>query len=103
MKSLYLVILILTVSCPAIFAGHKNLRLYRFWLPMLKAILIPSALFWIWDSAATARGHWGFNADYILGIYIFNLPVEEYLFFLVIGFVSIFTYEVVKSAVKKKP
>ena len=102
MKPLYLGILVLTALCPAIFAGHKNIRLYRYWQSMLKAILIPSILFWIWDSAATARGPWGFNPDYSLGIHILNLPLEEYLFFLVIGFVSIFTYEVVKSAMKGK-
>jgi len=34
-----------------------------------------------WDSAAVARGLWGFDPQRILGIRAFGLPVEELAFF----------------------
>jgi lycopene cyclase domain-containing protein len=39
---------------------------------------------------------WSFNEDYITGIKIFNLPIEELLFFFVIPYCCIFIYECIK-------
>jgi len=102
-KYLYLCVLLSVFVWPLYFCAHPTMRLYRYWRSLLKAILIPSVVFWIWDIVATARGHWSFNPDYVLGVQLVNLPVEEYFFFIVVAFVSIFTYEVVKSARAKRP
>ncbi len=102
MKSEYSLILFLTAIVPVILSNHKNIRLWRHWKALAKAVFIPSVVFWIWDIAATFRGHWNFNSKYILNLKIVNLPIEEYLFFIVLGFVSIFTYEVVKSKMADK-
>ena len=42
--------------------------------------------FILWDMWATVRGHWAFNPDFTLGLYVFNLPIEEILFFICIPF-----------------
>jgi len=57
-------------------------------------IAIMALLFVPWDVWFTAKGVWGFNDKYISGIRIANLPVEEWLFFIVVPFACAFIYEV---------
>ena len=60
------------------------------------SILPVSLLFLIWDAYAIKRGHWFFDRNQILGIYgPFNIPLEEYLFFIVVPYAAIFTIEAV--------
>ena len=60
------------------------------------SILPISLFFLIWDSYAIKRGHWFFDRDQILGIFgPFNIPLEEYLFFIVVPLAAIFTLEAV--------
>ena len=46
-------------------------------------------------------GVWGFNEKYLCGIFIFNLPVEEVLFFFCIPYACLFTYFALKHFVEK--
>ena len=60
------------------------------------SILPISLFFLIWDAYAIKRGHWFFDRDQILGIYgPLNIPLEEYLFFIVVPLAAIFTLEAV--------
>jgi lycopene cyclase domain-containing protein len=101
MKGEYLLVLILVFTVPFGLSFRPELRIYKRWKALLCAVLAPSFLFWCWDIAAFRRGHWDFHPGFILGNRVLGLPVEEYLFFLVVAFVSIFTYEVIKSCGKR--
>jgi lycopene cyclase domain-containing protein len=46
----------------------------------------------IWDAIFTSKGIWGFEEKYCLGIKILKMPLEEWLFFFVIPFCSLFTH-----------
>jgi len=46
----------------------------------------------VWDVLFTVKGVWSFNPKYILGINIYQLPLEEVLFFLTVPFACIFIY-----------
>ena len=60
------------------------------------SILPISLLFLIWDAYAIKNGHWFFDRTQILGFYgPFNIPLEEYLFFIIVPFAAIFTLEAV--------
>lgn len=50
--------------------------------------------FLAWDAYAIAQGHWFFDREQMLGIYgPFSIPLEEYIFFMVIPMAAIFTIE----------
>lgn len=61
-------------------------------------------LFFIaWDIGYTKSGIWGFNPTYLSGIYFFNLPIEEVLFFVCIPYSCLFTYCCLKVFFPIKP
>ncbi|MGB0525688.1 MAG: lycopene cyclase domain-containing protein, partial [Flammeovirgaceae bacterium] len=60
------------------------------------AMFFVGAFFLIWDHLFTVAGVWSFNPDYILGYYLFSLPLEEWLFFLTVPFACVFIHEVLK-------
>ena len=56
------------------------------------SILPISALFLIWDAYAISKGHWFFDREQMIGIIgPFNIPLEEYLFFIVVPLAAILT------------
>ena len=64
--------------------------------------IAPVALcFLIWDAYAIANKHWFFDKEQIIGVFgPLNIPLEEYLFFIIIPIAAIMTIEAVR-AVKK--
>ena len=64
--------------------------------------IVPIALIFIgWDSYAISRYHWHFDRTQILKIYgPFNIPLEEYLFFIIVPIAAIMTLEAVR---KRRP
>lgn len=102
MKLEYLIVLAVCIAGPAFLSFSPKLSFYRYPFRLLIAIAVPFIIFVLWDVWATARGHWGFNPNYVIGIKLFNLPIEEVLFFIVIPFCALFTWEVVKYYSGKK-
>lgn len=66
------------------------------WPYFVESTTITAIVFILWDIWFTKAGVWNFNPKYFLGIRIFQLPVEEVLFFFIIPFACIFIYEVSK-------
>ncbi|MEK6856301.1 MAG: lycopene cyclase domain-containing protein [Nanoarchaeota archaeon] len=46
----------------------------------------------IWDYYATYRHHWIFPGDGLLGFRIYGLPIEEFLFFLIVPYTALVIY-----------
>jgi lycopene cyclase domain-containing protein len=59
---------------------------------VIPAIILPAIPFIAWDALVTGA-HWHFNPEYVLGIYWFGLPLEEWLFFVTVPFACLFTWQ----------
>jgi lycopene beta-cyclase len=96
MRTEYFIVLGLSLFGPLLVSFSRQLRFYRFPKRLLVAIAVPMPVFLAWDAWATARGHWNFNPDHVTGVMLGNLPLEEVLFFVVVPFCALLTWEVVK-------
>ena len=94
MKFTYLFIDLFSIGIPFLFSFHPAIKFYRHFKAFFAANLISALCFIIWDIIFTAEGIWGFNEKFTLGIKIYNLPLEEVLFFVCIPFACVFTYTV---------
>lgn len=103
MKSAYLLIMLFTLSYPLYKSFEDKVNYFNKWQYVFKATLPIAILFIVWDTLFTAIGVWSFNSKYILGIFIFYLPLEEYLFFLFVPFSCLFIYEVMNYFFKNDP
>ena len=79
----------------------KRVAFYRSWKYVFPAIAITAFLFIFWDIVFTSLGVWSFNPNHVSPVNIFGIPLEEVLFFFVIPYASLFTYEVLKAYIKK--
>lgn len=101
MKGLYLLLDGITLFFPLLLSFDKKVRYFKKWKSVLSASTIIAIPFLIWDACFTHNGIWGFNPDYLVGISIYNLPIEELLFFWVVPFACIFIYECCKFYFRK--
>lgn len=92
MKYTYLLIDFFTIVVPFLFSFHPKLNFYKTWKAFFPAVLITGFVFILWDIYFTALGVWGFNKQYLVDVFIGNLPLEEVLFFFCIPYACVFTY-----------
>ena len=91
MKELYLYLLLGSVLVPLLYSIFV-LDVIKYWKQFSFSTIIVAIVFLIWDHFFTKAGIWGFNYDYCLGLKIFKMPIEEWLFFLIIPFCSLFIH-----------
>ena len=92
----YMNVLVLSGLIPLILSFWPPLKIYRNIRALIFSIFLIVIIYGAWDIFATARGHWWFNPESVWALKIINLPIEEVLFFVVIPFCCIFTWEVIK-------
>ncbi|UUC45993.1 lycopene cyclase domain-containing protein [Flavobacterium cerinum] len=88
----YLLINLLTVIICFIFSFDKRIQFNKQFPVFLRSGILVAIPFIIWDIFFTKIGVWWFNKTYTLGISLFGLPLEEWLFFICIPFSCIFTF-----------
>lgn len=92
MKWTYFLINLFSILVPFLFSFHPRIRFHQHFKAFLKANVIVTFLFVLWDILFTHWGVWWFSSDYTLGISLVNLPLEEVLFFICIPFSCLFTF-----------
>ncbi|MGB1042424.1 MAG: lycopene cyclase domain-containing protein [Tenacibaculum sp.] len=94
---LYLILNLGSLSIPLLYSVfEKKFHFIQYLKIAVLSIVLVAIPFLIWDGIFTVNGIWGFNADYYLGLKIFKMPIEEWLFFLCIPYACLFTHEVLK-------
>ncbi|HET8838840.1 MAG TPA: lycopene cyclase domain-containing protein, partial [Flavobacteriaceae bacterium] len=92
MQYTYILINFLTVVICFIFSFHPKIKFFKHFVAFIKAAALVAIPFILWDIWFTDMGVWWFNSDYTLGISLFGLPIEEWLFFICIPFACVFTF-----------
>ncbi len=92
----YFLILAASIVGPLALSFDKKVAFYKKWKAVFGAMLLPALFYILWDAFFAHLSVWFFNEKYITGLYIFNLPVEEVLFFFVVPYCCTFIYECVR-------
>lgn len=100
-RYLYITLDLFSVAFPLLASFDKRISFHRKWPGLFLGILFMGIVFLPWDALFTAQGVWGFNDRYLLGPRILGMPIEEWLFFLLIPYACMFLYEVMRYFVKR--
>jgi lycopene cyclase domain-containing protein len=92
----YFIILAASIAGPLALSFDKKVAFYKKWKYVFKAMLLPALFYIAWDSYFTYKGIWSFNAEYNIGFYLYNLPIEEILFFIIVPYCCLFIYECIR-------
>lgn len=95
--SLYTIILIASISIPFLLSFDKKLQFYKQWKYLIPSIVAIALFYIVGDIYFTKIGVWGFNRTHLSNIFLFKLPIEEWLFFLAIPYASIFLHDVLHA------
>ncbi|MEN9744101.1 MAG: hypothetical protein RLZZ65_1906 [Bacteroidota bacterium] len=95
--SLYGWVILCSIAGPLALSFDQKVAYYKDWRVVFPATFVVALPFLAWDMLFTHLGVWGFNPSYLLGYYLYNLPIEEVLFFLVIPYNFIFLLRVIQA------
>jgi lycopene cyclase domain-containing protein len=103
MQSLeYVALLALCLLVTAPLELFLGVRVYRQARRLALTLLCTGAVFVTWDLLGAGLGHWGYRADRVLPVRIVGLPLEEYLFFVVVPLCGVLAYEAVRVTLAKR-
>ena len=90
-----------SLAYPLAQSFERRIALWKKWKHLFPAMLLTAGFFLIWDEFFTRIGVWSFSPIYTLGINIGSLPLEEWLFFLIVPYCCFFVYFVSQYFIKK--
>lgn len=93
-KYLYFICLLITIAYPLAQSFEKRIQLYKDFVKISISCGLMMLVFIPWDILFSYYGIWWFNPKYFIGSPIFHLPIEEWLFFLIIPYACVFIYKV---------
>lgn len=97
----YFLLLLASLSVPLLRSFEPRIHFKKYWRALFAGIAAMMLVYIPWDIVFTRNEIWSFAPDRVLGLYILDLPFEEWLFFIVIPYCVVFVYEVVKYFLPK--
>ncbi len=94
-RHVYAIIALASFAGPLALSFDRRVYFIQYLLPTLIATVGVGTVYIVWDVLVTRAGHWRFNDATVGTIRILDLPPGEWLFFLLIPYACLFTYEVV--------
>lgn len=98
----YLIILIALLLAALVLEKTHHIHLYHNRKERLEVVGLFFVIGVLWDTFAIWRGHWVFPPGNNLGIVIGLMPLEEYLFALIIPYFVITIYKLVDSKFRRR-
>jgi lycopene cyclase domain-containing protein len=89
----YFFLLFITIVFPFLASFEYRIRYFQKWKKLFTGTLFMMLIFIPWDIFFSYNDIWNFNDSFTIGIDIFKLPIEEWLFFICIPFSCVFIYE----------
>jgi lycopene cyclase domain-containing protein len=102
-KYTYLFIILGSIAFPFAFSFERRLAFHKNWKYLFPAIAIMATFFIVWDHYFTVNGVWWFSDERTQGIKIYDLPIEEWMFFIIIPYCCVFVYESLNYYFKEPP
>ena len=96
-RHLYFIIHLIVILPVLILSFDKKVHFISNYRHLFKGLLIVGGGFIVWDSLKTFTNVWTFNENYIVDIFIGNLPLEEYIFFVTIPIACVFIHQCILS------
>ncbi|GAO29528.1 lycopene cyclase domain-containing protein [Geofilum rubicundum] len=94
---LYTAILVFSILIPFVLSFDRKVSFYKKWKSLLPSTILVGAVYIYFDVLFVRDGVWGFNPEYHSELVIFGLPIEEWLFFMLIPYASIFIHYVLEA------
>jgi len=91
--SVYLILEIFAILVPLIYSYDRKLRFYVKIKSVVLSLVFVGSFYILGDILFTKYGIWGFNPRYHSNIVLLKLPLEEWLFFIVIPYASLFLHD----------
>ena len=102
MRAEYLIVLGACLVVTAPLELVLGVRVYRQWRRLSLTLLCTGAFFVTWDLVGAGLGHWDYNRARIVGVELLGLPLEEYLFFVVVPLCGVLAYEAVRVTLARR-
>jgi lycopene cyclase domain-containing protein len=96
----YFVILMILLVSGVIIQRKNHIQLYKSRKEQLIVVLVFFVIGVLWNHYAIFRGHWTFPGPGMIGFNIGLMPIEEYLFILIVPFWIITVYKVLTNKIK---
>ncbi|MCB0509784.1 MAG: lycopene cyclase domain-containing protein [Chitinophagales bacterium] len=93
----YLLAMLASIFFPLVLSFDRKVNFSQYFKDLIFSIPIVAILFTLGDMLYTYLGVWGFNSNYHLAYFVFNLPLEEISFFFFVPYACLFIYEVIRA------